>query len=101
MLCRLLAYLPRLGLIQETAQLLETIQGMEFEHPQGPGAITEFDRVFQIGCKAIVRALVESSADWAPPESARTRNSSTTNSSPCWSRRPRPCCAAGWPTAGE
>ena len=66
MLCRLLAYLPRLGLIQETAQLLETIQGMEFEHPQGPGAITEFDRVFQIGCKSIVRALVVSSADWSP-----------------------------------
>ncbi len=55
MLCRLLAYLPRLGWSHETAQLLETIQGMEFEHPQGPGAITEFDRVFQIGCKSIVR----------------------------------------------
>jgi hypothetical protein len=67
MLCRFLAYLPRLGLVQETAQLLETIQGMEFEHPQGPGAITEFDRVFQIGCKAIVRALVTSSEDWSPP----------------------------------
>ncbi|MGA2799367.1 MAG: hypothetical protein ABSE63_17430, partial [Thermoguttaceae bacterium] len=68
MLCRLLAYLPRLGLIHETAQLLETIQGMEFEHPQGPGAITEFDRVFQIGCKSIVRSLVASSADWTPAQ---------------------------------
>jgi hypothetical protein len=66
-LCRLLAYLPRLGLVFETAQLLETIQGMEFEHPQGPGAITEFDRVFQIGCKSIVRSLVASSADWSSP----------------------------------
>ena len=66
-LCRLLAYLPRLGMIHETAQLLETIQGMEFEHPQGPGAITEYDRVFQIGYKAIVRCLVVSSADWSPP----------------------------------
>jgi hypothetical protein len=67
MLCRLLAYLPRLGLILETTQLLETIQGMEYEHPQGPGAITEFDRVFQIGCKAIVRCLVVSSEGWTAP----------------------------------
>ncbi len=67
LICRLLAYLPRLGLVLETAQLLETAQGMEFEHPQGPGAITEFDRVFQIGCKAIVRSLVASSEDWTPP----------------------------------
>jgi hypothetical protein len=65
MLCRLLTYLPRLGLAAETAQLLETVQGMEFEHPQGQGAITEFDRVFQIGCKAIVRCLVVSSEDWS------------------------------------
>jgi hypothetical protein len=69
-LCRLLAYLPRLGLLCETVQLLETVQGMEFEHPQGPGAITEFDRVFQIGCKAIVQSLVVSSADWSPPGDA-------------------------------
>jgi hypothetical protein len=67
MLSRLLAYLPRLGLLAETAQLLETIQGMEFKHPQGPGAITEFDRLFAIGCKAIVRSLVVSSEDWSPP----------------------------------
>ena len=80
MLRRLLAYLPRLGLLPETAQLLETIQGMEFEHPQGPGAITEFDRVFQIGCKAIVRCLVVSSADWSPAQRPqRTSNSATTN----------------------
>jgi len=73
MLCRLLAYLPRLGLVHETAQLLETIQGMEFEHPQGPGAITEFDRVFQIGCKAIIRCLISSSADWSPPRDNAAR----------------------------
>ena len=72
-LCRLLTYLPRLGLIHEAVQLLETIQGMEFEHPQGPGAITEFDRVFQIGCRAIVRALVKSSADWTASHGAAIR----------------------------
>jgi hypothetical protein len=66
LICRLLAYLPRLGLVLEAAQLLETAQLMEFEHPQGAGAITEFDRIFQIGCRAIVRALVASSDDWMP-----------------------------------
>lgn len=61
---RLLSYLPRLGLLAETCQLLETAQRMEVGHPVGPGAITEFDRVFEIGCKAITQCLVVSSADW-------------------------------------
>ena len=33
---RLLAYLPRLGLLRETAQLLAAIQEMEVQHPVGP-----------------------------------------------------------------
>ena len=64
MLRRLLEYLPRLGLMAETSQLLEMAQRMEAKHPVGPGAITEFDRVFEIGCKAIVRCLAVASADW-------------------------------------
>ncbi|MCP3983489.1 MAG: hypothetical protein GY723_03825, partial [bacterium] len=64
---RLLAYLPRLGLLKETTQLIETIQDMELDHPVGQGAITEFDQMFHIGCKAIVRCLVVSSEDWYPP----------------------------------
>jgi hypothetical protein len=64
---RLLAYLPRLGLLQETMQLITTIQEMEANHPVGPGAITEFDQMFKIGCRAIVRALVAASEGWAEP----------------------------------
>jgi hypothetical protein len=64
MLRRLLAYLPRLGLLRETKQLIEAVQEMEMGHPVGPGAITEFDQVFKIGCKAIVRSLVASSNGW-------------------------------------
>ena len=60
---RLLAYLPRLGLLKETMQLISTIQEMEANHPVGPGAITEFDQMFKIGCRAIVRA-------WSPPAKA-------------------------------
>ncbi len=67
MLRRLLGYLPRQGLLRETAQLIETIQEMELSHPVGPGAITEFDQMFKIGCKAIVRCLVMSSQHWNVP----------------------------------
>jgi hypothetical protein len=62
---RLLAYLPRLGLLQETVQLISTIQEMETNHPVGPGAITEFDQMFKIGCRSIVRCLVAASEGWS------------------------------------
>lgn len=62
---RLLIYLPRLGLLHKTSQLIETVQNMELSHPVGDGAITEFDRLFQIGCKALIRCLVLSSEDWS------------------------------------
>lgn len=58
---RLLAHLPRLGLLTETYQLLGTIQEMERNHRAGHGAITEFDRLFEIGCHAMVECLVTSS----------------------------------------
>ena len=64
LLRRLLAYLPRLGLLLETCRLLETIQDMELGHPVGPGAITEFDQVLDIGCRGIVRCLALSSESW-------------------------------------
>jgi hypothetical protein len=67
---RLLSYLPRLGLLTETCRLLETAQRMELQHPVGPGAITEFDRIFEIGCEAITQTLVASSADWHTAKSA-------------------------------
>ena len=37
---------------------------MERSHPVGPGAITEFDRLFDIGCRGIVRCVVLSSRNW-------------------------------------
>jgi len=70
-LARLLTYAPRLGLLTETYQLLETIQEMERSHAVGPGAITEFDRLFEIGCRGICECLVVSSEDW--PEEATGR----------------------------
>jgi len=70
----LLNWLPRLGLIRETCQLLDVAQAMESDHPVGPGAVTEYDRLFTSGYQAIVRALVESAEGWdeerAPEKSA-------------------------------
>jgi hypothetical protein len=60
----LLGWLPRLGLIRETCQLLDLAQVMESEHPVGPGAVTEYDRLFTVGYQAIVRCLVASAEDW-------------------------------------
>ncbi len=67
---RLLICLPRLGLLSEACRLLETAQRMEAGHPVGPGAITEFDRVFEIGCQAITQCLVVSSAAWGGKKKA-------------------------------
>jgi hypothetical protein len=63
---RLLAYLPRLGMLEETMHLLQVIQEMEQRHMVGPGAITEFDQMFAIGCRGIVRSLAVSAMHWRP-----------------------------------
>lgn len=61
---QLLAWLPRLGLFVEAVELIETVRRMEVEHPVGVGAVTEFDRLFEIGYKALVESLVESAQAW-------------------------------------
>ena len=53
---------------------------MEIEHPVGPGAITEFDRVFEIGCKAIAHALAVASDDWAAAKRSAAAASAPTAS---------------------
>lgn len=71
-LSRLLRDLPRLGLLVETYRLIEVIQEMERTHPAGPGAVTEFDRLFETGCRGIVECLVVSSEQWpAGPSKGR------------------------------
>jgi hypothetical protein len=72
----LLNWLPRVGLIRETCQLLDVAQAMEADHPVGPGAVTEYDRLFTGGYQAIVRALVESAEGW-DEERARGTSQST------------------------
>jgi hypothetical protein len=60
----LLGWLPKLGLIRETCELLELAQQLETDNPVGQGAVTEFDTLFENGYQAIVRAIVESAELW-------------------------------------
>jgi len=60
----LLGWLPQLGLISQTCELLDLAQEMETEHPVGQGAVTEFDRLFESGYQAIVRSMVASAESW-------------------------------------
>jgi hypothetical protein len=67
----LLARMPRLGLIRETCQLLAAAQAMERNQPEGPGAVSQFDRLFRTGYRALVETLVEVSEQWPAPASPR------------------------------
>lgn len=62
----LLSWLPRLGLIVEACQVIELAREMERQHPVGPGAVTEFDEMFKMGYKSLVRMIVHSAASWLP-----------------------------------
>ena len=60
----LLRLLPRIGMLAETCQLIQAARMMENDHPVGANAVTEFDRLFECGYKALVETLVEVSRHW-------------------------------------
>lgn len=64
----LLCTLPRLGLLTEACQLIDAARKVENDHPVGANAVTEFDRLFTIGYRALVETLVDVSRDWPPSE---------------------------------
>lgn len=76
----LLGWLPRLGLVKETCELLDIAQRMETEHPVGPGAVTEYDRLFENGYQAVVRCLVASADAWDNDTAAAVTVSVATSS---------------------
>ena len=84
----LLAWLPRLGLVRETSQLLDIAQSMESQHPVGPGAVTEYDRLFTRGYQAIVRALVASAEAWDADRAAPVAGLSEAGHNEAASTRP-------------
>ena len=61
-LAELLVCLPRLGMLRQTCELIETIHRMERNHPVGQGAITEFDKMFETGFRAIIQCIIASAA---------------------------------------
>lgn len=60
----LLKWLPRLGLFTETRKLLDLARRMERENPVGAGAVTEFDELFKIGYRSMVKCIVAASQKW-------------------------------------
>ncbi|HEV3343120.1 MAG TPA: hypothetical protein VG125_22295, partial [Pirellulales bacterium] len=59
----LLRGLVRLGLLGETNQLIAAAQSMEHRRPAGEGAVTEFDRLFEVGFRGITETLVVVAAE--------------------------------------
>lgn len=64
LLTHLLTWLPRQGLFYQSCQLVETARFMEHHNPVGPGAVTEFDELFQMAFKSMVRCLVRNAYAW-------------------------------------
>ncbi len=63
----LLLWLPKMGMLTETRQLLEAAREMERDHPVGLGAVTEYDELFKVGYKSLVGCLVTAAQSWDPP----------------------------------
>ncbi len=62
----LLANLPRLGLVRETFDLLQTARAMEQARPAQGRGVTEFNHFFQAAYQAVVECLIDSAAGWGP-----------------------------------
>lgn len=60
----LLSQLPRMGMLQETFQLLQTALQMERTGRPLGQAVTEFDRLFRIGLSNSVEAVLQSTSRW-------------------------------------
>ena len=60
----LLASLPRLGLLVQTCELIGTARSMERNHTARPGAVTEFDQLFETGIRALVASLAGGILNW-------------------------------------
>ena len=70
---RLAACLPRLGLVAETAGVVQMAKQLESLRPRGAASVSEFDRVFEAATTALVERIVVSAAataDGGPPDDA-------------------------------
>jgi hypothetical protein len=78
----LLTWLPRLGLLSETRELIEIARAAERNEPIPQGAVTEFDELFTIGYRAIVDSLISSSESWQVDKKLETDASLSSESTP-------------------
>ncbi len=56
--------LPRVGLLGQTRAIVEAARRMERDHPVGPGAVTEFDDLFETAYRAMVDCVISSAQTW-------------------------------------
>lgn len=70
----LLSQLPRLGLLSETFELLQTSLQMERTTRPSGQAVTEFDRLFRIGLSSSVEAILASAARWKADGKQKVKN---------------------------
>ncbi len=78
-LTHLLTWLPRQGFFYQACRLVDTARHMEHQNPVGHGAVTEFDDLFQIAFKSMVRCLVRNAYQWqdekpSKPSTKKGRN---------------------------
>ena len=59
---RLAACLPRVGLVTETAELVQLAKALESRRPPGAASVSEFDRVFEAATGSLVERIVESAS---------------------------------------
>ncbi len=57
---RLGTVLPRLGLVEETIEIVRLAKSLESRRPAGAASVSEFDRVFEAATTALVERIVES-----------------------------------------
>ncbi|MEZ6059837.1 MAG: hypothetical protein R3C19_05700 [Planctomycetaceae bacterium] len=70
----LLSQLPRLGLLEETFQLLQTAYRMERSSRPLGQAVTEFDRLFRIGLAGSVDAILHAASRWKTDTQKQRKN---------------------------
>lgn len=86
-LTHLLTWLPRQGFFYQSCRLVDTARHMEHHNPVGHGAVTEFDDLFQIAFKSMVRCLVRNAYQWQadkPPSERRKAKKSESALKPEW-----------------
>ena len=65
---RMAGCLPRLGLVIETAEVVNLAKSLETKRPKGEASVSEFDRVFESAASSLVERIVESAQTGNPRE---------------------------------